>query len=48
MNYLWSVVYISVTRQTFLRCGRWPLTLQGDFDKQLTAKLNSLGSTAER
>jgi hypothetical protein len=32
------------TRQAFEQVGGWPLTLRGDFDQQLIARLNGLAS----
>jgi hypothetical protein len=34
---------LAVSRTAFEQCGGWPLTLRGDFDQQLIARLNSIG-----
>jgi hypothetical protein len=34
---------LTFTRHAFEQVGGWPLTLRGDFDQQLIARLNSLG-----
>ena len=34
---------LAFTRQAFEQVGGWPLTLRGDFDQQLIAKLNTVG-----
>lgn len=38
---------IALTRQAFDQCGGWPLTLRGDFDQQLIARLNAVGMPAD-
>ncbi len=38
---------ISMTRKAFEQVGGWPLTLQGDFDQQLMARLSSVGTAAD-
>jgi glycosyltransferase involved in cell wall biosynthesis len=38
---------IAMTRQAFIQCGGWPLTLRGDFDQQLIARLNSIGPAGD-
>ena len=38
---------IAFTRQAFEEVGGWPLTLRGDFDQQLIARLNVLGSAGD-
>jgi glycosyltransferase involved in cell wall biosynthesis len=34
---------LALSRHAFDQCGGWPLTMRGDFDQQLIARLNSLG-----
>jgi len=34
---------LAFTRQAFEKVGGWPLTMRGDFDQQLIARLNELG-----
>jgi len=38
---------IAMRREAFAQCGGWPLTLRGDFDQQLIARLNGLGYAAD-
>jgi len=38
---------VAFTRQAFEKAGGWPLTLRGDFDQQLIARLNSIGPAAD-
>ena len=38
---------LAFTRLAFEKVGGWPLTLRGDFDQQLIARLNGLGSPAD-
>jgi hypothetical protein len=38
---------IALTRQAFVQCGGWPLTLRGDFDQQLIARLNTISPAAD-
>ena len=38
---------IAMTRQAFIQCGGWPLTLRGDFDQQLLARLATTGTPAD-
>lgn len=38
---------LAMMRHGFEECGGWPLTLRGDFDQQLIARLNGLGSPGD-
>jgi hypothetical protein len=38
---------IAMTRRAFDECGGWPLTLRGDFDRQLLARLAAVGESAD-
>ena len=38
---------IAMTRQAFDECGGWPLTMRGDFDQQLIARLTAVGPSAD-
>ena len=38
---------IAMTRQAFDECGGWPLTMRGDFDQQLLARLTAVGPSAD-
>jgi hypothetical protein len=38
---------LAFTRLAFEQVGGWPLTLRGDFDQQLVARLNGLGIAAD-
>lgn len=38
---------LAVSRTAFEQCGGWPLTLRGDFDQQLIARLNSIGKPGD-
>lgn len=38
---------MAMTRSAFDQCGGWPLTLRGDFDQQLIARLNAVGMPAD-
>ncbi|MEI7702816.1 MAG: glycosyltransferase family A protein, partial [Planctomycetia bacterium] len=38
---------LAFTRQAFEQVGGWPLTLRGDFDQQLLARLTAIGSPAD-
>lgn len=38
---------LAFTRQAFEQVGGWPLTLRGDFDQQLIARLNSIGPAGD-
>jgi hypothetical protein len=34
---------LAISRQAFDLCGGWPLTMRGDFDQQLLARLTVIG-----
>ena len=36
-----------MSRRAFEQCGGWPLTSRGDFDQQLMARLNFLGTAGD-
>jgi hypothetical protein len=38
---------IALSRQAFDECGGWPLTMRGDFDQQLLARLVAVGESAD-
>ena len=38
---------LAFTRQAFEQVGGWPLTLRGDFDQQLIARLNTIGPAGD-
>ena len=38
---------IAITRRAYEMCGGWPLTMRGDFDQQLLARLNATGPPAD-
>ncbi len=38
---------LAFTRQAFEQVGGWPLTLRGDFDQQLIARLTAMGQPAD-
>ena len=38
---------IAMTRQAFDQCCGWPLTMRGDFDQQLLARLAAIGPSAD-
>lgn len=38
---------LAFTRQAFEQVGGWPLTLRGDFDQQLIARLNAIGRAGD-
>jgi cellulose synthase/poly-beta-1,6-N-acetylglucosamine synthase-like glycosyltransferase len=38
---------IAMTRQAFDECGGWPLTMRGDFDQQLLARLTATGPSGD-
>jgi len=39
---------IAMTRQAFDECGGWPLTMRGDFDQHLLARLTATGPSGDR
>jgi hypothetical protein len=38
---------IAITRRAYEMCGGWPLTMRGDFDQQLLARLKAIGLPAD-
>ena len=38
---------LAMTRQAFEQCGGWPLTMRGDFDQQLLARLTVTGPSGD-